>query len=52
MDCGSCRWGDPRDRGSIYCTVNMFVHQYNPPSTQCNCRDLAGSLTPRFEPRK
>lgn len=49
MTCATCRWGTARKSGLVYCTVNLWCHQYNPPETACNCRDLAGSITPRWE---
>lgn len=51
MTCETCRWGERRDGGTIYCTVNLYVHQYNPPDTECNCRDVAGSRITRHEPK-
>lgn len=50
--CATCRWGDLRESGAIYCKVNLWVHQYNPPQTKCNSRDLAGSLSPRWEAKQ
>lgn len=51
MTCATCRWGEKREGGSLYCTVNLFAHKYNPPQTVCNCQDSAGSHVPRWEPR-
>lgn len=49
MTCSTCRWGELRESGAVYCTVNLYWHKYNRPDQQCNCQDVAGSHVPRWE---